>query len=281
MTPTQSYAQKRAEAESLIRQHAPARLQEPLIALLRPAIALEATRADDAQIPLGASKFGGAPDVPDGFEWPLWNGEPLGFLAQINLEEVAPFDVEGVLPRSGLLSFFYDVEQRTWGRAEERDGWRVFFFERITLERREVVQALAARLSFAATPTTPTDFECFPELGITTDDCIESGDWTQDGDLKKFIPALRHQMLGHSTAVQRNPGAEVEAAWRDFHTPGALYDWSEVETEADKWVLLLQMDSEDKMGTMWGDCGMIYFLMRPEDLAAREWSNVWFSLQCT
>ena len=106
MTPTQTYAAKRAEAESLIRQHAPARLQNPLIALLRPAIALHATRADDAQIPLGASKFGGAPDVPDGFEWPMWNGEPLGFLAQINLEEVAPFDVEGVLPKSGVLSFF-------------------------------------------------------------------------------------------------------------------------------------------------------------------------------
>jgi len=73
MTPAQSFAQKRAEAETLIRQHAPARLQEQLISLLRPAIALSATRTDDALIPLGASKFGGAPDVPPDFEWPMWN----------------------------------------------------------------------------------------------------------------------------------------------------------------------------------------------------------------
>ncbi len=91
MTPSNTYFQKREKAIELIRAHAPARLQDALIALLRPAIALSATRTNDAQIPLGASKFGGAPDVPSGFEWPMWNEKPLGFLAQINLEEVAAF----------------------------------------------------------------------------------------------------------------------------------------------------------------------------------------------
>ncbi len=94
MTPAADFARLREAAIQTIRQHAPQRLQEPLIALLRPALALSATRADDSQIPLGASKFGGAPDVPAGFEWPKWNEKPLGFLAQINLEEVAPFDLE-------------------------------------------------------------------------------------------------------------------------------------------------------------------------------------------
>ncbi len=90
MTPAaETYAQKRAEAVALIEQHAPPRLQSALIDLLRPAIALCATRAEDAQIPIGASKFGGAPDVLADFEWPMWNEKPLGFLAQINLEEVA------------------------------------------------------------------------------------------------------------------------------------------------------------------------------------------------
>lgn len=83
MTPAAQFAQKRHEAIALIHAHAPSRLQNPLIALLRPAIALSATRANDAEIPLGASKFGGAPDVPPGFEWPMWNDKPLGFLAQI------------------------------------------------------------------------------------------------------------------------------------------------------------------------------------------------------
>ena len=64
MTPQEEFAAKRGEAESLIRQHAPERLQEQLIALLRPAIALTATRTDDAQIPIGASKFPARPMFP-------------------------------------------------------------------------------------------------------------------------------------------------------------------------------------------------------------------------
>ncbi len=39
MTPNETYAQKRAEAIELIRKHAPARLQDSLIELLRPVIA--------------------------------------------------------------------------------------------------------------------------------------------------------------------------------------------------------------------------------------------------
>ena len=84
MTSSELYAQKRIEAESLIRAHAPERLQDALIDFLRPAIALTATRFVDEAIPVGASKFGGAPDVPAGFVWPTWNEKPLGFLAHMN-----------------------------------------------------------------------------------------------------------------------------------------------------------------------------------------------------
>ena len=70
MTPAEQYAQQRSHAVALIREHAPQRLQQSLIDLLRPAIALNATRHDDS-IAIGASKFGGAPDVAAGFEWPV------------------------------------------------------------------------------------------------------------------------------------------------------------------------------------------------------------------
>jgi uncharacterized protein YwqG len=88
MTPAAQYAHKREEAIKLIRAHAPERLQGALIGLLRPAIALSATPAEDSEIPIGASKFGGAPDVPADFEWPTWNEKPLGILVQINLKKL-------------------------------------------------------------------------------------------------------------------------------------------------------------------------------------------------
>ncbi|HEX9997479.1 MAG TPA: hypothetical protein VGB45_10075 [Abditibacterium sp.] len=64
MTPAAQYAQKREEAIELIRAHAPERLQNALVELLHPAIALSATRAEDSEIPIGASKFGTRPMCP-------------------------------------------------------------------------------------------------------------------------------------------------------------------------------------------------------------------------
>jgi uncharacterized protein YwqG len=146
MTSAEQYTAKRIEAESLIRTHAPQRLQSALIDLLRPAIALSATRLVDEEIPLGASKFGGAPDVPEGFVWPTWNEKPLGFLAQINLEEVGPFDVEKQLPQSGLLSFFYEVDEPEFTDISTKGSWKVLFFpeggaQRAPIERETEIQS--------------------------------------------------------------------------------------------------------------------------------------------
>jgi uncharacterized protein YwqG len=88
--------------------------------LTLPAIAIEAHAASDDDLPVGASKLGGQPDLPPDTEWPEHNGQPLGFLAQFNLAEVAPYDVESLLPRTGLLSFFYDFVAALWGSRAGR-----------------------------------------------------------------------------------------------------------------------------------------------------------------
>lgn len=66
------------------------------------------------KLPAGSSKLFGNPDVWDGFEWPHIeeNGEryDLTFLCQISCAEVFPFDKEGLLPETGMLYFFYDLD---------------------------------------------------------------------------------------------------------------------------------------------------------------------------
>ena len=53
--------------------------------------------SDDQQIPIGASKFGGSPDLPRNEPWPVneQTGEPLHFIAQINFSEVSEFEKIG------------------------------------------------------------------------------------------------------------------------------------------------------------------------------------------
>jgi uncharacterized protein YwqG len=54
-----------------------------------------------------------------------------------------------------------------------------------------------------------------------------------------------------------------------------------LEENRSDWVLLLQIDSDDFCEMMWGDCGMLYFWIRKEDLAARNFDDVWMILQCS
>ncbi|WP_157947610.1 YwqG family protein [Abditibacterium utsteinense] len=268
MSIAEDFAQKRAEAVELIRTHAPARLQEPLIELLRPAIALCATRAEDSQIPIGASKFGGAPDVPLHFLWPTWNEKPLGFLAQINLEEVAPFDVEELLPKSGLLSFFYEMEEPLWGEAEQKEGWRVFFFEHDELQRQnstalnELFSLHSSLIKFEIAPSLPNDSSLFKQISLEEEEDEQMEKFDEEISLSKS-----HQMLGHAHSIQNEPAVEAE-------------EWSISKTPAMDWILLFQVDSDDELGAMWGDVGTIYFLISKQDLAARRFEATWHIMQC-
>lgn len=53
--------------------------------------------SDNRQIGLGASKFGGSPDLPRSEPWPVTEqtGEPLHFITRINFSEVSEFEKIG------------------------------------------------------------------------------------------------------------------------------------------------------------------------------------------
>jgi uncharacterized protein YwqG len=47
-----------------------------------------------------------------------------------------------------------------------------------------------------------------------------------------------------------------------------------------RWVLLLQVDSDDDAELMWGDAGRLFFWIPEEALAAGDFSAVFVQLQC-
>jgi uncharacterized protein YwqG len=104
--------------------------------LARPEILVRTGSRSESRLPLGCSRLGGTPDLPEGIEWPVFSdGRPLAFLAQFDLAEVAAIGTPVVgLPQSGLLSVF-----SAWGWTsvqgfcpvvpdsgwEEQEGWSV------------------------------------------------------------------------------------------------------------------------------------------------------------
>src|SRR5664280_1757636 len=121
-----------------------------LLALVRPTI--DVVPADvDADLDAASSRIGGNPLLPPQLRWPHRDGAPLSFLAQVRLEEVAPYDVEGALPPSGLLLFFYGGAEDAWGfDPDDRLSWRVL-----------LVDPAGARVRAA-----PTGAEVFTERGL-------------------------------------------------------------------------------------------------------------------
>ncbi len=63
-------------------------------------------KAGTLDIPLGHSRYGGPiADLPENFDYP----EDLRFAAQLDLKQIAPHDMYGLLPKTGHLFFFADI----------------------------------------------------------------------------------------------------------------------------------------------------------------------------
>lgn len=258
------------------------------------------------KLAVGASKFGGRPDVPADFVWPVFETDtreddqvkerPLAFLAQFDCAQLAPLDPEGLLPKEGLLSFFYELESQCWGYDPKDAGCaRVFWFEGplapaefpAELEEDFRLPEMAAQLSGA---TDAPDFQdACPALEYP---------WTANDyrifdqarrELGMDYPANRSQLLGWPDIIQNNMTLQCELISRGYYLGGSwekipLEERSALRTPSVRdWQLLFQLDTVENgdFELMFGDCGRIYFYIRREDLAQRRFDRVWLIQQCS
>jgi uncharacterized protein YwqG len=87
-----------------------------------------------------------------------------------------------------------------------------------------------------------------------------------------------HQVGGYARPIQ-GP-VEYEVALAALGGKIARKDPS-LEREARSWRLLAQIDSDERATMMWGDVGMLYWMMRPSDLLARSFNAASFTWQCS
>lgn len=261
---------------------------------IKPSIRLVAQPVGAEAVALGATRMGGVPDLPGGVAWPGRNDRPLALILQLRLSDILDLDREGVLPRSGWLCFFYDAEQQPWGfDPADRDGWKVLYFdvppERL---RRLAVPAQPGSvfqpcLVMARAEDTLPDSSALITEGILEHmsedfdayfDLIDE-DVDREGD-------CRHRLLGNPDVIQGEMRYTCQYASNGIYCGDVSAEHGpRAEALADgveDWALLLQVDTdEDGPDWMWGDCGRIYFWIRKQDLAARDFGQVWVQLQCS
>ena len=75
---------------------------------------------------------------------------------------------------------------------------------------------------------------------------------------------------------------ECEAVSRGFDMGSIESYQKEIKSASKDWILLFQMDTveSDDYELMFGDCGHIYFWIKKEDLANKNFENIWLILQC-
>jgi len=263
---------------------------DALLKLSLPAVRLTHLCSEPQQIPVGASKVGGRPDVPAGFEWPCWRGSPLSFLCQVNLSDIGDLPAAADLPKDGLLSFFYDAQQRAWGlEPADAGAWLVEWFPDDPASLRPCALPSSCRelglfepclLRFEEVLTLPPwECEAVEQLGMS---------WDQSDAYVDLLEGLYeqgcHQLFGHPAQIQ-GPMEEICQLGSNGVNVGDFSYHTDTRTESlllgsSEWRLLLQLGSDERLGMMWGDCGRLFFWIRREDLAARRFDKIWMVLQC-
>lgn len=147
---------------------------------------------------------------------------------------------------------------------------------------------IVPEMALAFTPR--MSYPMYEELEIHSDVECEWDDY--DEALEKLgvdLDAEEHKLLGYANIIQNEMLTECERVSRDLYcgNPESYQNTAEDEEAAimqgaKNWTLLLQLSTleKDDWELMWGDCGMLYFYIKKQDLAQKRFENAWFSLQC-
>lgn len=275
--------------------------------LLRNTIRLYQEEAEEKNIVIGQTKIGGKPDLPEEISWVtetnivekeekkflIFNSKqqetvtkPLSFIAQINLSETSPFDKENLLPKTGLLYFFYSAKQEVWGFDYiDKNKFKVIYWngDFSELKRIDFPEELPEYSIFK-----PCCVNIKSEVSLPSDG-HEVYDDFEDGEDNKFWEEVYNddivnKILGYSDNIQNDMELECELVTNGLYC-GDQTGFNdrrakELEPNAKNWRLLLQIDSNEENEMMWGDCGRLYFWIKKEDLLNKQFDKSWFSLQC-
>lgn len=250
-------------------------------------LATPAIRLEKSEKP-ARSWIGGRPSIVEGVAWPERQGSPLGFLAQVDLEELQQTLEHKWLPESGTLLFFYDVQGGAWGfDPKDRGSCAVIYTTRrgeprtVSFDERK---AMGSGIKFRKIESLPSyERDAVVALNLTDEECDE---WIEGTEERRADLAPEHQIGGFPVCIQSDSmELECQLVTNGLYCGDASgYNSPRVEDlahGASAWKLLLQIDSDEEIGFFWGDCGTIYYWVKEDDARLGDFSNSWLILQCS
>lgn len=209
----------------------------------------------------GRSHLAGDPRLPPDMPWPHFQGRALSLLAEIELDELSEIEGRDVLPPSGTLLFFHDLdgtleESFEPASAGEGDPARVIYLpEGIPRTLRCAPDTQVKRPALQVRPTArltlPPEGPLLEALGLDAYD-LEPYSMAYDRSLQMPDPERSHrttdQILGHPVPIQNDPCQEDEQP-----------------------LLLLAVYDNTKTRTNLADNGALYYLITEDHARQHAW----------
>ncbi len=248
---------------------------------------------------LGKSQIGGWPDLPKGMEWPKWDGRPMSFLAQINLEEMHEINPQLHLPKQGLLSFFLGCTDDSYNRsgknfymvdlligceAHHQEGIKIIYTE-------DLKELTEVKNSESILPESFNSCEIIPTLGGNPLPDVNSTVYEQlllkgaevdnynklldkvnaDSDLDENWDNL---FMGYPQLIQMNPPEIFCERAKLGLDPYQKATKKELDASS-RWTMILQLTSDPNPDFIWGDGGHFYFYSNREKTLKGDFSESW------
>ena len=259
------------------------------------------TTVSPEPLPVTSSKFGGVPYLPEGVDAPTnSHGDPLGMIAQINCAELPDNDI---YPKTGIVQFWMNLADGLWGMDFEnpiaQDNTRLMYYPELGIPN---ANAALPRVDWddVGWPICPEDVELALSFEV-----IQQGDVILSEDFfdafveqwNSLYPDQTIEELDELDDLSDELVTDFLDDFTEFHKIGGKpifvqNDPREFEDNLKNYTVdLLTIVSEDvrdprggedsrNIEIMWGDMGTANWLITPEQLAARDFSQVLFEWSC-
>lgn len=240
------------------------------------------------------SKVGGTPYIPNGFEYPrsTVNNEPLQLLAQINFEQMPKLED---FPSKGMLQFYIqDTFDTMYGldfsTPTQQKDFRVIYHENIDYSANNMDKIPTIKQCSEFDFIVEKCCKLVPQLinnqamlmcDVNFWDTLEKvfmevypnatkqefENFCQQDDIDNNIwdscfndDLAYHSICGYPFFTQSDP--REDSSYADYTT------------------LLLQLNTDDTCGIIWGDNGVGNFFIKPNDLKNLNFNDVLYNWDC-
>lgn len=227
------------------------------------------------------SKIGGIPYWPKGKEYPTLNGKTAKLIFQLNIEEAIKDGIQfdkaiPDFPKKGIIQFFFAFDDDMWGYPETEESTLVIYHEDISIEHylsEELIDINTTHEDMPFDKSVKVSFKQHEEL-------LGTQDLYNHAVLKASNQGfdLDDEDLYYEVEEANNAGSKI-GGYAYFTQTDPLYYVGKKDVPNDL-VLLLQLDSEDELHMMWGDCGVANWRVSLSKLKERDFSKVYFNWDC-